>query len=329
MEFAWPWAALLVLAPLAIRRFLAPAASTRSALVVPEFARLQTASHPSSLTSARATGRLSLLWIIWILLVVALMQPREVGDARPLPTSGRDLMLAVDISGSMSTEDLELDGDLVDRLTVVKTVVEDFVERRDGDRVGLILFGTYAYLQAPLTFDLATLRELLRQAPVGIAGGKTAIGDAIGLAVKRLRDRPVDSRVIVLLTDGSNNIGEIEPRRAASIAGELGIRIHTIGVGSDQLAMPATFGNGQRLVNPSADLDEDTLISIAQRTGGQYFRAEDTSSLRSIYASIEELEPVETNRGSFRPVRDLFHWPLAAALVMFFLASFVMARRDD
>ncbi len=329
MEFAWPWAALLILAPWAARRWWRPAKSTRGALVVPEFARFESAMQPTSGVTKRATRRLAALWVVWVLLVLALMQPREVGEVLPLPTSGRDLMLAVDISGSMSTEDLALDGDLVDRLTVVKTVVEDFVERREGDRVGLILFGTYAYLQAPLTFDLATVRELLRQAPVGIAGGKTAIGDAIGLAVKRLRDRPVESRVVVLLTDGSNNIGEIEPRRAAEIARELGIRIHTIGVGSDRLAMPATFGSGRRLVNPSADLDEGTLTTIAERTGGQYFRAEDTSSLRSIYAVIEDLEPVETNRGSFRPVRDLFYFPLAAALVIFLLSSLVMARSDD
>ena len=173
-------------------------------------------------------------------------------------------MLAVDISGSMATEDMVINGEYVDRLTAVKLVVSDFVSRRVGDRVGLILFGTNAYLQAPLTFDLKTLDRFLLEAPVGIAGGKTAIGDAIGLAVKRLRQRPQQDKVIILLTDGANNVGEVEPRKASELAANDKIKIYTIGVGADEMRLPSIFGAfGNRVTNPSADLDERTLTAVS------------------------------------------------------------------
>jgi len=213
--------------------------------------------------------RLVLLWLIWLALVGATARPQWTGDPVALPTTGRDLMLAVDISGSMGTEDMELGNQLVDRLTVVKNVVSDFVEQRQGDRVGLILFGTNAYLQAPLTFDLVSVDRLLTEAPVGIAGGKTAIGDAIGLAVKRLRQRPAGDRVLILLTDGANNVGEVEPAKAAELAGAEGITIYTIGVGAESVRMRGLFGAlSSTLINPSAELDEPTLQAIAGATGG-------------------------------------------------------------
>ena len=227
-------------------------------------------------------------------------------------------MLAVDISGSMATEDMQKEGQYIDRLSVVKDVVGDFVEARAGDRVGLVLFGTNAYLQAPLTFDLKSLNRLLIEAPVGIAGGKTAIGDAIGLAVKRLRARPQQDKVIILLTDGANNVGEVEPRKAAELAAFDSIKIYTIGVGAEEMRVRSLFGSS-RLTNPSADLDEETLKAVATTTGGQYFRAKDTDRLVEIYDLIDELEPIDQDPETYRPIQALYFWPLGGAWVLFLL----------
>jgi Ca-activated chloride channel family protein len=217
----------------------------------------------------------------------------------------------------MGTEDMQVQGDFIDRLSVVKAVIAKFVEARNGDRIGLVLFGTSAYLQAPLTFDLKSVNRLLIEAPVGIAGGKTAIGDAIGLAVKRLRKRPNEEKVLILLTDGANNVGEVEPKVAAELAARDGIKIYTVGVGADEMRMPGIFGTlGGRVTNPSADLDEDTLKGIADVTGGKYFRARDPQALIQIYAIIDELEPVEQESEVYRPVQALFYWPLGLSIVL-------------
>jgi len=213
----------------------------------------------------------------------------------------------------MGTEDMEVGNTLVSRLLVVKAVVGDFVERRVGDRLGLILFGSKAYLQTPLTFDRKTVRTLLMETPLGIAGGKTAIGDAIGLAVKRLQSRPADSRVLILLTDGQNNIGEVTPLQAAKIAAQEGVKIYTIGFGAEEMQIPGLLFN--RTVNPSSELDSQTLIEIAELTGGIYQRARSAAELQAIYTVLDELEPIEQDQETFRPVMSLFYWPLALALL--------------
>ena len=244
-----------------------------------------------------------------------------VGDAITLPSSGRDLLLAVDISGSMGTEDMSLSGQMVTRLAAVKAVVGEFVERRRGDRLGLILFGSQAYLQAPLTFDRNTINTLLTETPLGIAGGKTAIGDAIGLSVKRLLDRPAANRVLILLTDGVNNVGEVSPIQAAKLAAQEGITIYTIGFGADQMEVSGLLFN--RTVNPSAELDTETLTEIADLTGGLYQRARSTQELASIYLALDELEPIEVDQETYRPEKSLFFWPLGSALVLsLFIAGF-------
>jgi Ca-activated chloride channel family protein len=227
-------------------------------------------------------------------------------------------MLAVDISESMLAEDMELNGAPANRLMVVKSVVGDFVRRREGDRLGLILFGSNAYLHVPLSFDRETVRQLLNEAQVGFAGKQTAIGDALGIAVKRLQDRPESSRVLILLTDGANTAGQIAPRQAAELAAQQGLRVYTIGVGAEAMELPGLFGSafGARRINPSADLDEDTLQYIASATGGRYFRARDQQELEAIYAELDRLEPVEQEAESYRPLRSLHHWPLGAALLL-------------
>ncbi len=215
----------------------------------------------------------------------------------------------------MATEDLEVNGAYVDRLSVVKAVVGNFIDERQGDRIGLVLFGTNAYLQAPLTFDVKSVNRLLTEAPVGIAGGKTAIGDAIGLAVKRLRLRPQQDKVIILLTDGANNVGEVEPKKAAELAAFDKIKIYTIGVGADEMRMPGIFSLG-RVTNPSADEREETLQAIADTTNGEYYRAKDTQRLLEIYDLIDELEPIDQDPETYRPIQALYYWPLGGSIIL-------------
>src|SRR5690606_4036471 len=192
----------------------------------------------------------------------------------------------------------------------------EFIARRVGDRVGLILFGREAYLQTPLTFDRQTVQTLLDEAVIGLAGKETAIGDAIGLAIRTLDDAGVESgrRVLVLLTDGANTAGEVEPLKAADLAAQRNMVIHTIGMGADALTVRSLFG--LRQINPSADLDEATLTAIAERTGGRYFRARDTQELAAAYDVIDQLEPAESDAAGFRPVKELFYWPLGLALAI-------------
>jgi Ca-activated chloride channel family protein len=253
-------------------------------------------------------------WLAWLLLVLAATQPQWLGEPVALPVSGRDLLLAVDISGSMAAEDFILDGRPANRLQVVKAAASTFIEQRKGDRLGLILFGSQAYQQTPLTFDRDTVATLLNEAVVGLAGKETAIGDAIGLALKRLRAADARDRVLILLTDGANTTGEVEPRQAAKLAAAEGLRIYTIGLGAKPMRQETFFG--PRIINPSADLDEGTLKDIAEITGGRYFRATDTASLESIYQELDRLEPAARDTEYFRPHQSLFIWPLGLALVI-------------
>ena len=319
IEFLWPYAALFLPLPLVVYLLAPPAENREPALQVPFFA---TASAYVTGTTGKGAGHLLrrlLLVLIWLALVLAATRPQWIGEPINLPTTGRDLLLAVDISGSMGTEDMKHKGNLETRLTVVKNVVGDFVERRKGDRLGLILFGTRAYLQTPLTFDRKTVRTLLEETPLGIAGGKTAIGDAIGLAVKRLQSRPAANRVLVLLTDGVNNVGEVDPKQAAKLAAQEGIRIYTTGFGAEEMTVPGFLFN--RSVNPSAELDIETLTAIAETTGGIFQRAKSSQELEAIYEALDELEPVEQDAEIYRPVRSLFWYPLAFSLVMSFLMA--------
>jgi len=315
MELAWPWMLALLPLPFLVRRFVPAAPPARAgALRVPFFDGIASVGPTVAATGRRRAWVLGTMSVAWGALVLAAARPTWVGEPVPLPAEGRDLMLVTDLSGSMAREDFTLGGAPADRLTVVKQVADEFVGRREGDRVGLVLFGTKPYLQAPLTFDRTTVRTLLDEAEVGIAGDETAIGDALGMAVLRLRDRPAESRVIVLLTDGASNAGTLDPREAARLAAEEGIRVYTIGVGADAVAVPTLFG--QRVVDPSADLDEDTLQAIADTTGGAYFRAKNVEGLANVYRSIDALEPASGEPLHLRPRKELFPWPLGVALAL-------------
>jgi len=323
-SLAWPWALVALPLPL-ILRYLLPEAKglSEAGLRVPNidsFATLKDRSGAEQLLNWR-------FWIAalaWMLLVLAAARPERIGEELDVPVAGRNLMLAVDLSGSMDQKDFELVGRRVDRLTATKAVASDFIERREGDRIGLILFGERAYLQVPLTLDRETVNILLMEAFIGLAGEKTAIGDAITLAVRRIHEQKKDEgeQVLVLLTDGANTAGEVQPLKAAQLAQQVGLRIYTIGIGAEQLEVSSLIG-GRRRINPSADLDEDTLTEIARLTGGRYFRATDTASLQDIYKLVDELEPVEEPESGFRPVKSYYYYPLGLAVLLVTLMSLV------
>lgn len=321
IEIAWPAAVLALPLPWLVRRFTPAVEPAGGAIRVPFFPHLALSAEAPTPSPARV----ALAALAWCALLAAAVRPQWVDDPIALPASGRDLLLSVDISGSMETQDLFLAGQPATRLEVVKDVVGDFLARRVGDRVGLILFGRRAYLQTPLTFDRETAQQMLDEAVIGLAGKETAIGDAIGLAVKRLREQAHDEKVLILLTDGANTAGAVDPLKAAQLARQEGIRIYTIGVGADEMMVRSLFG--ARRVNPSADLDEATLTAIADQTGGRYFRARDAEELVEIYALLDELEPVESDQQVLRPRRELFHWPLAGALALSALLVVLGPRR--
>lgn len=316
-SLAWPWMLLALPLPLLARSLLSPVTETQEAgLKVPSFKGFAVLTNRSE-AEQLLNWRVWLAIIAWVLLVLAAARPERIGDELDVPVSGRNLMLAVDLSGSMDAKDFVLGNRRVDRLTATKAVASDFIERRKGDRIGLILFGERAYLQVPLTLDRETVNILLMEAFIGLAGEKTAIGDAITLAVKRIyeRDAVGDEQVLIVLTDGANTAGEIDPIKAAELAQQIGLRIYTIGIGAEQMMVSSITG-GLRPVNPSADLDEETLTRIAAITGGQYFRAKDTAGLQDIYRLLDEMEPVAEPEAGFRPVKSLYYWPLGGAFVL-------------
>ncbi len=319
MHFEWPWMAALLPLPLisyALRRAAEPRGS---ALYLPFAATV--AVDDAGAAALRRYRRLAFA-AIWILLVAAAMRPQWLGDPVPVPTAGRRTLLAVDVSGSMAIQDM---AGGMSRLQVVQQVAGRFIDERRGDRVGLILFGTRPYLQAPLTADLQTVHRFLDDAVVGVAGTETAIGDAIGLAIKRLdaegdAEGAMRQTVLILLTDGQNDAGVMPPLEAARMAARTGLRIYTIGVG-------AAAGQGEYGFSAgNTDLDEGALRAIAQTTGGAYFRATDSAALEEIYERIDELEPVEGSRQWLRPRSEWFTWPLALALLLSIPAACVGGR---
>lgn len=312
ITLAWPW--VLAALPLPLLVLLLPRArpAAGAALRLPFYRDLSGVAGEG--TRSRSRWRLALAVLAWALLVLAAARPQWVGEPVSLPVSGRDLMLAVDISGSMEQRDYELKGSLVTRLAVVKAVAARFVERRPEDRIGLILFGSRAYVQTPLTFDGATVAAMLQDSVVGLAGRETAIGDAIGLAVKRLQDQPEGNRVLVLLSDGENTAGNLDPMAAAELARQAGVRIYTIGMTGAELRLPGVFG--MRLPPRGGGFDPTTLKRIAETTGGAFFSVSDREQLESVYQELDRLEPTERDERTYRPRRALFIWPAAGALLL-------------
>jgi Ca-activated chloride channel family protein len=313
-QIEWPLVLLLLPLPFAVYYGLPVKNLTReSALRVPFI-------EDFNFSQQSVQKRVQLPWLKWLsllawcLLVIAGSRPQWIGETIKINISGRDLMMAVDLSDSMRTADFEINGKTVDRLSATKAVATQFIENRRGDRLGLILFGSKAYLQAPLTFDTKTINQLLLESAIGLAGERTAIGDAIGLTLKRLEDSPQASQVLILMTDGANTAGEVTPIKAAQLAAQRGLKIYTIGIGAEEMVVRSLFGN--RKTNPSAQLDEKALRSIAEQTGGRYFRARNVDELAKIYSLLDELEPLDKDEQSFRPITALFYWPLSIALLL-------------
>lgn len=303
---AWPWIFLLLPLPLAVRYW--PRSDTTDAIAVP--AKLATALN--TVNGAQAGSRwLDYLmpWLCWLLLLLAISQPSFTGNAISQTASGRAMAVAIDLSGSMEREDFTLDGNTADRLSVVKTVAGKFIEAQKGNRIALILFAEETFIASPLSFDTRAVSGYLQSAGVGMAGRSTAIGDALGLAISSLRGDPASDKAIVLLSDGTNNAGTVEPESAAALAAELNISIHTIAMASDQEA-------GGFQTSPSADLDEATLQNIADQSGGSFFRARNTSELQAIYAEIEKLASAETQAPQILLLHDLRNLILLTLLVL-------------
>ena len=322
LQLVWPWMLAAVVAPFVVARVVPRAPDAPGAPVrIPYFEEALAWSGRPAGSGPRLRQVIALL--AWCALVLAAARPQWVGDPVPLPVRGRDLMLALDLSGSMREQDMKSRVGFEARIDAVKRVAGDFAARRTGDRIGLVLFGSRAYLQAPLTLDLDTVSEMISEAVLGLAGEQTAIGDAIGLAVKRLRGRPAENRVLVLLTDGADTASEVDPLAAARFAADEGITIYAVGVGADEAAANRWFG-ALRARSRTA-LDESALRAIAGTTGGRYFRARDTADLEEIYRLIDMLEPVGGDDEMFRPTRELFHWPLGVSVALFAFAASIGA----
>lgn len=312
--FAWPWLLLAIPLPWAVRRWMPPRRRDTNALRVPY---PDLSALAAGATAGASRGTPWLLCLAWLLLCIAAARPQQWGAPEQPPRAARDLMLAVDLSGSMGEEDMLLGARAVDRLTAAKAVLADFLERRAGDRVGLIVFGQRAYAMTPMTLDRASVQQQLDDTVVGLVGRETAIGDAIGLAVKRLQDQPSGQRVLILLTDGVSNAGVLTPPKAAELARDAGVRVHTIAFGSD--AGDSMFGFQMPGSEPA--IDEAVLQDIATTTGGRAFRARDTDTLAGIYGEIDRLEPVDRAGPALRPRIERYPLPLAGACLLLVLAA--------
>jgi Ca-activated chloride channel family protein len=327
LEFAWPWASALLPLPILIWWWLPPYRARQASVQVPFFERLAAATgqtpQQGAVVRRRRAVQVIVAILVWILVVAALARPQWVGDPLTREVSARDLVLAVDISGSMDQRDFRAaDGQMLTRLDGVKRVIRDFISRRHGDRIALILFGTRAYVQVPFTQDVQTAQQLLDQAAVGMAGQQTAVGDTIGLAIKTMEKSTAKQKLLILLTDGNDTASRVPPEHAADIAQQNGVVVYTIGVGD-----PAASGENR--------VDLSVLRNVAGTTHGRFFRAEDGAQLQAIYADIDKLAPAKLDTLSWRPKLPLFQWPLGAAFVLtlslwlVLLAASEWARRKE
>ncbi|ROV58402.1 VWA domain-containing protein [Vibrio ponticus] len=316
LEFVWWPLFLLLPLPLAVY-FLLPPAKSDAPIYLPYL--------PTGLEAAagKSANVKFLAAAMWLCLICAAARPVWYGEPVVHHPEHRDLMLVVDLSGSMEQQDMLYQGDYIDRLSAVKNVLASFIQQRDGDRVGLVYFADHAYLQTPLTFDRTAVSEQIQQAVLNLIGAKTAIGEGIGLATKTFVDSEAPQRVIVLLSDGSNTAGVLDPIEAAKIAKKYNATIYTVGVGAGKMEVKQFFFS--RTVNTAQDLDEGTLRQIAEITGGQYFRARNSDDLAKIYQTINQLEPVSQASQTWRPQQEWFRYPLAASL-MFALVLIVVRR---
>ena len=308
IQLGLPWALALLPLPFLVWHFLPPHRERVEGLRFPFFRRIAQAAgaeaRPGAVVLSRSRLQMGAAIVVWALIVLALAQPQRVGAPVERVKAARDVVLAIDISGSMDARDFEdASGERLQRLDAVKRVVSEFIAGRQGDRMGLIVFGSKAYVQAPLTEDLDTILDLLGRTEVGMAGPHTALGDAIGLAIRTFDASEIEQRLLILLSDGSDTASAMSPVNAAEIAASEGVEIYTIGVGD-----PDASGESR--------VDLAALQDIAGRTGGAYFYASDAEALTEVYARIDALAPRETETLAYRPRRSLAHWPLGVAVLV-------------
>ncbi|GAD80173.1 vWA domain-containing protein [Vibrio ezurae] len=316
--FEWWWMFFALPLPYLAFRFLKEQQAS-SLVVLPHLSQASTVQDKSTrLAKILAT-------LAWILLIIASARPVWYGEPIEIHPKHRDMMLVIDLSYSMSQEDMQQGNDYIDRLTAVKHVVSNFIDKRSGDRLGLVYFADHAYLQTPLTFDRETVKAQLNQTVLKLIGTQTAIGDGIGLATKTFVDSDAPQRVMILLSDGSNNAGVLDPIQAAEIAKKYKATIYTIGVGAGKMQVRDFFMT--RTVNTAEDLDEDALTKIAEMTGGQYFRARNAQDLEHIYDTINNLQPIQKAIQSWRPRNEWFIWPALIGLLLVIIT--LVIRRND
>lgn len=318
IEFSWWWPLLLWPIPILYRVLRRTYQQQQTPLAITRLPDLAREQRP--LTTSNPWWQMVAL-VIWSLVIIALMRPQWLGEPIAVHHDAREMMIAVDLSGSMEIADMNIAGQQVDRLTMLKHVMRDFIDRREGDRIGLILFADTAYVQAPMTYDRATVKQMLDETVLRLIGERTAIGDAIALAVKRFADRTETNKILILVTDGQNTAGQVDPLQALELAKYYGVKIYAIGVGAEEVIIDGFFG--QRRVNPSRDLDENMLRRLADETGGAYFRARSTAELERIYTELDTYEPVQGDAQLRRPQTALFYWPLGAAWLLLMISVFI------
>lgn len=327
IEVSWPYIFLLLPIPLLLSLATSQSKARRSENTIKIAPRLASALHQLDKKPGIAQRlldsriwRLILLWVAWIALLVAIAQPTRPENSTAQAASGRAMTVLIDLSTSMERRDFKINDEPVDRLTVVKAIASKFINNRTGDRIGLVLFGSEAFTGSPLSYDLASVNHVLQSSGIGMAGRTTAMGDALGLAIQSLREDPAQEKAIVLLSDGTNNAGTAEPEDAARLAATLGIKIYTIGLGSD-----ASSNEQQQFQSASADLDENTLKTIAIESNGEFFRAHTASELQTIYQKIDELERTDQNAPPLIIKRDLRNIFVLIALLSVLIALLLNA----
>ena len=313
-EIAYPWIFSLILLPVLLY-WLAPSFRIKSAsLLVPNLEKTASITGLKPRNSAlvsKKNGLVSIiLFIIWLLLLTSLSSPRLVGEPELKIKTSRNFLIVADISFSMANSDWVIQGKRATRWEAVKSVMHEFIEKRTGDRMGLIFFGSSAYIQAPFTSDLSTVDLLLEEADVGMAGQMTNIGKAVVKGIEMFDQDTIKTKVMLILTDGVDSGTEILPLDAADLAKKDSIHIYTLGIGDPD--------------NSGSDLDEQTLKEIAEMTDARYFRAIDTKQLSEIYTELDKLEPIEYEEETFKPTTLLFYYPLTLAIVMVILLSLIL-----
>ena len=332
IEFRYPFMIVLLLLPFLVR-YLLPVVRGMygDALKVPfvkDFTQIETLQQKGGASSAPIKSKTAFwfLFILWGLLILAAMRPQQIGEPIRLKNDSRDILMVMDISTSMLETDFSYQGKRLDRLTAVKAVASDFIKKRPADRVGLILFGTRAYLQVPLTFDKSSLDEVLWSMEAGMAGNSTSVGDALGLALKSLRqeEKTADkqNKIIILLTDGESNDGSLSLPQAIDLAEKEGVKVYTIGVGGGSFSLANAFFGIK-----NSPLDEESLKTLAEKTKGRYFRADDLKGLVGVYQAIDQLEPENREQNFVYPRQELYYWPLLAAFVLASMMAYAYRRR--